>query len=103
MKKVYIVHKNGDFTEGLGPMLYHKTFSDGEEAIGYVEAQEGIFGSPQHVERDKYGHYAYANGYSIKEEFVYESAGQAISEAEEKERVRALNKLTARERKLLGL
>jgi hypothetical protein len=103
MKKVYIVRKNGDFTEGRGPMNYHRTFSNGPEAVRYVQAQEGIFGSPQHVELDKYGHYAYANGYSIDEEFVYESAGQAIDEAEEKERVKALNKLTARERKLLGL
>lgn len=65
--KVYIVRKNSDFTEGRGPMLFHKVFYSGDDAIAYVQGKSGIFGSPQKVERNKFGHYAYANGYDIEE------------------------------------
>jgi len=102
LKVVYIVLKNADFTEGRGPMLLHTVFSDGEEAIKYVEKQKGIFGSPQNVERGK-GSYARANGYEIVEHDVFQSADDLLDRAIAFEREAALGKLTLRERRLLGL
>ena len=102
MKKIYIVEQNADFTEGRGPMFFHSAWSKGEDAIKYVEKQGGIYGSPQNVERDKFGYFAYANGYQIKEVVLLDS----LAEFEDAEKIetqkRALNKLTAEERKALG-
>lgn len=103
MDKIFIVFRNADFTEGRGPMLFHSAFSDGEEAIRYVEEQGGIYGSPQRVERGKYGYFAHANGYHIKEVALHGSAEDIKKSQEEAARKTALAKLTARERKLLDL
>lgn len=103
MEKVYIVMKNADFTEGRGPMLLHSLWEDGEDAIGYIQKQQGIFGSIQKVERNKYGKYAYCNGYEIQEKFVI-SKGSDIEAYQKQEVVqKALAKLTKEERSLLGL
>lgn len=69
MKKVSIVLKNGDFTEGVGPMLFHKVFGTFKDAEDYVKQQVGIFGSPQYETptRHYFGgvvRYVY-NGYDI--------------------------------------
>ncbi len=103
MRKIYIVYRNSDFTEGKGVMLFHCAFSDGEEAIKYVEKQQGIFGSSQRVERNRYGCYATANGYDIKEATLYEVGDDLEKIESDKKRQVALNKLTAEERTLLGL
>lgn len=72
--KVILVLKNGDFTEGAGPMLAHKIFSNMEKAEAYIAKQPGIFGTDQYryrvKELDSNGNpfYSYMyNGYSIKE------------------------------------
>lgn len=103
MKKIYVVLRNADFTEGRGPMLFHAAFTSGEEAIKYVANQFGIFGSAQHVERNKYNHYAYANGYQIDEVVLHDNA-EAIEENERRiAKDKALAKLTKEEQQLLGL
>lgn len=100
---IYIVSKNADFTEGRGPMLFDCAFTDGEVAISYVEDQDGIYGSPQKVERDKYGAFAYGNGYDIKKVPLYNSKEEISRVREDKEKATALGKLTTREKRLLGL
>lgn len=46
-KTVVIVEKNSDFTEGRGPMHFHKVFKKVENAINYIMSQSGIYGSQQ--------------------------------------------------------
>jgi hypothetical protein len=59
---VFIVTKNADFTEGRGPMMFHKAFATFGAAEAYVMSQDGIYGSKQG--KSSYGGY---NGYDIKE------------------------------------
>jgi len=44
---VFIVLKDSDRTEGRGPMIVDKCFSNIENAERYIEKQPGIFGSQQ--------------------------------------------------------
>ena len=44
---LFIVTKNADFTEGRGPMVYHKAFRTFDDAVEYVMKQDGIYGSAQ--------------------------------------------------------
>jgi hypothetical protein len=44
---VVIVTKNADFTEGRGPMNFHKVFWYLSDAIDYIMTQAGIYGSTQ--------------------------------------------------------
>ena len=48
MTTIYIVLKNGDFTEGRGPMSLHKVFADYNKAVTYIKSQSGIYGSRQY-------------------------------------------------------
>lgn len=64
---VYVVLINADFTEGRGPMKFHKVFDTLDTARTYVMSQKGIFGSDQ-----KEHHYSWTgkdkwsfNGYEI--------------------------------------
>lgn len=65
---VYMVLKNTDFTEGRGPMVFHKLFRTMEAARNYVSRKPGIFGSKQYqdkglsIEKSEWW-----NGYSIQE------------------------------------
>lgn len=47
MNTVAIVTKNSDFTEGRGPMVFHKVFRSLQDAHDYVMQQSGIYGSKQ--------------------------------------------------------
>lgn len=76
--KVWVVEKNSDFTEGRGPMYVDRIFSEIEDAIEYVLAQQGIYGSKQRLSNragvNIHGSpYAYTsfNGYEIKPFSVY--------------------------------
>jgi hypothetical protein len=103
MKSVFIVLKNADFTEGRGPMLFHSVWEDGEQAIKYVEKQQGISGSRQKVERGKYGHFAYANGYLINEKPLMTSLGDVEAAELLTKREAALRKLNDEDKRVLGL
>lgn len=67
-----VVLKNADFTEGNGPMVFHKLFKYPEDAHDYVMSQEGIYGSEQY-HQISYGinsvgelyHIQFYNGYNI--------------------------------------
>lgn len=70
---VVVVLKNLDFTEGRGPMVFHKVFKTAKEAEDYVSSRQGIYGSAQYSSRMVYGihggrAYSYRawNGYEIK-------------------------------------
>ena len=77
--------------------MFPWVFSSGIDAINYVAAQKGIFGSPQRIELNKYGYYAYASGYSILEVEV-----ERYNPEEYNKEVRR-NALTKEEKKALGL
>lgn len=72
-KYVFVVLKNADFTEGRGPMRLHKIFKTLDNAISYILAQNGVYGSKQYM-AIQYGVninkepflYTYFNGYDIK-------------------------------------
>lgn len=97
MSTVAVVMKNADFTEGRGPMLLHKIFDTVEHAEEYVSKQSGIYGTPQR--KDKYGW----NGYDVNVVEVLTDTASVLREEEEIARKQAMNKLTPRERELLGL
>lgn len=101
--KIYIVFKNADFTEGRGPMLFHFAFTNGADAVKYVEAQGGIYGSPQKVTMNYLDHYAYGNGYKIDEVDVHNSLDGMLMEEYREAKAKALKKLTTEEQRLLGL
>ena len=103
MKNIYVVLKNADFTEGRGPMLFDSVWENGDDAINYVSDQPGIYGSKQHIELNKYGFYAYANGYQIKEIPLFETYEGMEEIQKEKTRQQALAKLTKEEKEALGL
>lgn len=75
MEYIAIVLKNVDFTEGRGPMLFHKAYASPIDAHQYVVQQGGIMSSkPQgepyisfgvNINRQLYGSINY-NGYDIK-------------------------------------
>lgn len=94
--QVAIVMKNADFTEGRGPMVFHKVFDTVENAEAYISLQPGIYGSQQR--KDKYGW----NGYSVQVCQVYGGENwKQIMEDETK--AAALRKLSHEERRVLGL
>lgn len=43
----WLVKKNADFTEGRGPMHFHKLFYHIEDAFNYIMKQDGVYGSVQ--------------------------------------------------------
>lgn len=45
---VAIVNRNCDFTEGRGPMTFHKLFRSLRAAEEYIAKQDGIYGSKQY-------------------------------------------------------
>lgn len=104
MNRIYIVLKNADFTEGRGPMVFHNAFTTPALACDYVRVQEGIYGSKQEVEvvREK-DVYARGNGYDILESPLYSSLDQVLTFEKEILKAQALAKLSAAERKALGL
>lgn len=63
--KIAIVRKNADFTEGKGPMLFHKAFTNEQLAHDYIMMQPGIYGSKQGFS-GVYGSISNYNGYSIE-------------------------------------
>jgi hypothetical protein len=99
-KFVYVVKKNADFTEGRGPMLLDSVWSDPDEAVKWVKQQGGIYGSEQRVELNKYGYYAYANGYQIEKMPLLDNANEMEHETAKQ---KALAKLTPEDRVVLGL
>ncbi len=96
-EEVYIVYRNADFTEGRGPMLLHKIFSNFRAAEDYVMDQEGIMGTEQ--KRDGYGGY---NGFSIKPQRVIETYDKK-DRAEKQRELEKVEAEAARLRKELEL
>lgn len=68
----FIVMKNGDFTEGKGPMLFDKVFKTIDGAHNYIMSKDGIYGTKQYFDFNYdvniYGelfHTGFYNGYEI--------------------------------------
>jgi len=73
MRYVWIVEKNADFTEGRGPMLFHKAFANEADAVAYIMDQAGIFGSKQNENfYSGDSNYRSFNGYGLKHVFIIE-------------------------------
>lgn len=69
----WYVLKNADFTEGRGPMVFHKVFKTLDSAVSYIMKQDGIYGSKQYctvrasvnIDGEAYA-YNQINGYDLK-------------------------------------
>ena len=48
MTKIAIVTKNADFTEGRGPMIFHRAYDSYDASVAYIQTQRGIYGSEQY-------------------------------------------------------
>lgn len=45
--KVHIILRNADFTLIHSPMVVHKVYASGSNAVSYIKKQPGINGTPQ--------------------------------------------------------
>ena len=97
MNTIFAVYRNSDMTEGRGPMIIDSLWSDLQEAKKYIDIQPGIQGRMAKWSTMKHG------DWYIEELKVYNTSDQKNKEDNEIIRVRALNKLTDKERKVLGL
>jgi hypothetical protein len=97
MVSVFEVLRNSDMTEGRGPMVYVATFTTNELAWEYANSQGGVMG------RSNYGDWrTYSGGrdWDVKEKHVHSS----MENFDKKLKVqKALDKLTAEDKVLLGL
>lgn len=70
IEHVYVVLKNADFTEGRGPMLYHKIFKTQNLAHEYIMGKSGIYGTQQATASglSKNDSEIWYNGYILRKE-----------------------------------
>lgn len=66
---IYLILRNADMTEGRGPMVpINVAFESWDQAVQYVEAQEGVQG----CRGEKYSEvYRGANDHMIREIWLY--------------------------------
>ena len=100
--KVYVVMVNSDLTEGRGPM---KKDSIWDNPVGACKRASDL--EPYHpninIKLDKYGRYAYGQFTTVDIQDVFSSYEDKLKIENEKIKTKALAKLTAKERELLGL
>lgn len=98
---IYLVMRNGDLTEGRGPMVFKAAFTKPEDAVKYAKSIEP-YGAD--VKIGKYnGTYADGQFTSVEEVTLHESFESKAEFDIIRKREEALKKLTMEERKLLGL
>ena len=90
---VYMTRRNYDMTEGRGGMVNDLCFSTYELAAEYIDEQPGIMGRRAKWSTEKHGDW---------EIQTIEVLSNLVT-PEDREREKALAKLTEKERKLLGL
>lgn len=100
MQTIAIVKKNADFTEGTGPMLFHKAFTTFEIAHKYIMAQPGIYGSSQYNNPNRTGTNYWYNGYSID---IVPLEDSIISKEDMKELEKELKEITQRQEQIKKL
>lgn len=89
----YQTRRNADMTEGRGPMVNDRAFVHREDAANYIDSRSGCMGRRAKWSEEKYGDWDIQT--------VHVLTGPFDPEAEAK--AKALAKLTAEERKILGL
>ena len=94
--KVYMTKRNAKWNEGRGPMVNDKCFLHLDDAVQYINAQPEIMGTFDETGQN-------LGGWTIEEFEVidYDIIKEQVKVELEKEV--ALNKLSARERTILGL
>lgn len=98
---IYLVMQNSDLTEGRGPMIFKAAFLEPGDALKYAKAIEP-YGAEVSVGRYK-SSYAYGQFTEVVETNLFENFASKVDIDNEIKRKEALQKLTAEERKLLGL
>lgn len=89
----YQTRRNADTNEGRGPMVNDRAFVHYKDAAAYIDEQPGVQGHRRKWSEAKYG------DWDIQEVKVHTGP----FDLNEDKRQKALSKLTAEERKLLGL
>jgi hypothetical protein len=95
--KVYLTYYNADDIEGRGPMVLDLVFLHRKHAAEYIDSQPGSMGDPGPWSDKDFGHRM------IKEVDVITHAIDVKEAKLIKIRERALSKLTADEKLVLGL
>jgi hypothetical protein len=98
MKLIYAAYYNSDMTEGRGPMVLDIAFEDKAVADAYIDSKPGIMGR-----KEKWSEEGSGKDWMTKPIFVYKTIEEAKSANDEKDKLRALGKLTQREKALLGI
>ena len=97
---VFAVRENSDMTEGRGPMVTVALIGSEDEAWKLADTRSGPMGSKPKSgtwRTEKFG------DVTVEAMTVYKTAEQVNEKAIREDKQRALNKLTPRERVLLGL
>lgn len=95
--KIYVAMANADMTEGRGPMRPVKYFLHEEDALCYIDQQEGIMGRKMKWSQEEYGDWR-VEEIDVNEESIIDR------EKVRRERINhALGKLGQDEIELLGL
>ncbi len=97
MKTVYATYYNADMTEGRGPMVLDKIFTNRVDANAYIDTKFGVMGRPGPWSNQKYG------DWTVQEHRLFDSLDDAAKDHDREVRKRALGKLTDEERKVLGI
>jgi hypothetical protein len=97
MIPVYVVRKNADEIEGRGPMELHSIWTERAEAVKFIESQAGFYGRKEQWYGDSFGLY------SLQPMYALEQIEELKEVEQQRQRDRALAKLTLEERRLLGL
>jgi hypothetical protein len=106
MKHIWVIQKNADMTEGRGPMIFTGiAFTKLEDAKEYISKQYGVMGtkgeSPKQLFRDQ--NIWSANAHEAELVTVYDSLDSFKDDQDCIDKLKALNKLSPREKELLGL
>jgi len=90
---VYQTMRNSDMTEGRGAMVPDLCFSSRALAAEYIDQQPGVMGRVAKWSQDNFGDWM----------IVAIEVLNTVPSSEEKIRRKALSKLTAEEKRVLGL
>lgn len=98
IEKVYVVRRQYDLNEGRGPLMVDSVWSNRPSAVKFMNAQSGVMGRrSDDWTKDKFP------DWTVEEYRLMTSVEDRANELLEEARQKALRKLTAEERKILGL
>lgn len=101
MITVFATYRNSDMTEGRGPMVLDKVFSNEDDAYSYINKQDGVMGRrPSNFGQKSWDQ---MGDWTVRSIVIYASINEADEAYQETLRHTALSKLTDAEKQALGL